>query len=370
MIDTSIPDFPSGRRGNVTPPSWHRQTRASRPHEPAKICVVSSIPAGLAVGPAGHRYRRLVPSGDAEGTGGSTVGDEALDELVHRADLDALISLVDDRTAAGDWIGLRRARDRARAAVSTGRQLWPVATLAEYRLALLAPSDWAAPMIAEDAGLFTVGPLTEVVAQEHTWSELAPFLPGGPRSAVVAHERVLRGETIAGSTDDLPPVLEMPFEIAAWEPAYALANYSDNGVEAPAPPLPTLAHGRRFERPVGWRPAVVDDEPAELAVRQLVEAWTVDSNGRADMIAVEGSAVEAVMALGVGSGTIAEIALADALAWMAWAGASGGAHGRRRGAALGRFGALWTLATLLDVIDDWPLPLTELGELAGDVRWF
>ena len=244
------------------------------------------------------------------GPAAARVGDEALDELVHRADLDALIRLVDDRTAAGDWSGLRRARDRARAAVSTGRQLWPVATLAEYRLALLAPPDWAAPMIAEDAGLFTVGPLTEVIAQDHTWSELAPFLPGGPRSAVVAHERVLRGETIdEESTGDLPTVLEMPFEIAAWEPAYALANYSDNGVEAPAPPLPTLAHGRRFERPIGWRPAVVDDEPADLAVRQLVEAWTVDSNGRADMTAIDGTADEAVTALGVGSGTIAEIAL-------------------------------------------------------------
>ena len=67
--------------------------------------------------------------------------DETLDELVHRADLDSLIRLVDDRTAARDWDGLRRARDRARSAVNTGRQLWPVATLAEYRLALLAPAD-------------------------------------------------------------------------------------------------------------------------------------------------------------------------------------------------------------------------------------
>jgi hypothetical protein len=311
-----------------------------------------------------------VPSGD-EGFGGESAGDEVLDELVHRADLDALIRLVDDRTAAGDWAGLRRTRDRARAAVATGRQLWPVATLAEYRLSLFAPADWAAAMIAEDAGLFTVGPLTEVIAQHHAWSELGPLLPGGPRSAVVAHERALRGEAIdETSTDALPPVLEMPFEVAAWEPGYSLATYSNNGVEAPSPPLPTIADGRRFDRPTGFRPAVVDDEPAELAVGQLVEAWTVDSNGRADVIAVEGTAVEAITALGVGSGTIVKIALADALAWMGWAGASGGAHGRRRGAALGRFGALWALATLLDVVDDWPLPLAELGELAGELRWF
>ena len=65
-----------------------------------------------------------------------------------------------------------------------------------------------------------------------------------------------------------------------------------------------------------------------------------------------------------------EIALGDALAWLAWAGASGGAHGRRRGSAVGRFGALWTLAALLDLVDDWPVPLDELGEIASELRWF
>ena len=55
---------------------------------------------------------------------------------------------------------------------------------------------------------------------------------------------------------------------------------------------------------------------------------------------------------------------------MAWAGASGGAHGRRRGAAAaGRFGALWLVAVLGDALDDWPLPLDELGAIAGELRW-
>jgi hypothetical protein len=57
------------------------------------------------------------------------------------------------------------------------------------------------------------------------------------------------------------------------------------------------------------------------------------------------------------------------MAWMAWAGASGGAHGRRRGAAAGRFGALWLVAALGDALDDWPIPLDELGAIAGDLRW-
>ena len=41
------------------------------------------------------------------------MSDDALDGLIQRADLDALVRLVDDRTAAGDWDGLRTARDRA-----------------------------------------------------------------------------------------------------------------------------------------------------------------------------------------------------------------------------------------------------------------
>ena len=57
--------------------------------------------------------------------------------------------------------------------------------------------------------------------------------------------------------------------------------------------------------------------------------------------------------------------LAEALAWLAWAGASGGAHGRRRGAALGRFGALWVLAAVLDLTDEWPVPLDVLGDRAA-----
>jgi len=76
--------------------------------------------------------------------------DDHLDELVHRADVDALIRLVDDRTAAHDWAGLLRARDRSRFAVATGRQLLPVATLAEYRIALVAPVDWAVQTIADE----------------------------------------------------------------------------------------------------------------------------------------------------------------------------------------------------------------------------
>jgi hypothetical protein len=294
--------------------------------------------------------------------------DEVLAGLIHRADLDGLVRLVDDCCASRDWARLRRLRDEARHALGTGRQLWPAATLAEYRLALLAPASWAAGVLDEGSGRFTLGPLTEVVAQQHTWAELAPLLEPGPRAAIVAHERALRGERIDPTTTAaLPDVLDLPYEVAAWEPAYALATYADDGGEFPAPAAPGALGDVALP---ATAPPPLDDDAVELAVRQLVEAWTTTSNGRADVAAVEGDAAGAVRALGVARARWVPLTAADAVAWMAWAGASGGAHGRRRGAAAGRFGALWVLGALADQLDDWPVPLGELGEIAGELRWW
>jgi hypothetical protein len=296
------------------------------------------------------------------------VTDEVLDELIHRADLDGLVRLVDDCTAASDWARLRRLRDRARHALGTGRQLWPAATLAEYRLALHAPPEWAAGVLDEDSGRFTIGPLTEVVAQHHTWVDLAPHLDPAPRAAFVAHERVLRGEGIdAASVAALPNALDLPFALASWEPAYALATYHDSGAEFPAPPLPDSFVDVDV---AGGRGARLDDDAVELAVRQLVEPWTVSSNGHAELAAVEGDVAFALHELGVPRARLAHLAPSGAIAWLAWAGASGGAHGRRRGAAGGRFGAMWLLAALGDVLDDWPLSLADLGAIAGELSWW
>ena len=164
--------------------------------------------------------------------------DDELDELVARADLDALVRLVDARTESRDWAGLLRCRDRARAAVATGRQLWPVATLAEYRLVLHGSTDWAARVLDEESGRFSIGPLTEVAAQRHRWAELRTYLRPGPVSAMVAHECAVRG---AGPTEDdellaqCPNPLEIPYVLSPWEPAYPTATYSDDGIDAPAP---------------------------------------------------------------------------------------------------------------------------------------
>ena len=163
---------------------------------------------------------------------------------------------------------------------------------------------------------------------------------------------------------DLPAVLDLPLELQDWEPDYPLATYTDVGAEFPMPDLPD-----------DWTdvdpvPSEMLDDEVDLAVRQLVEPWLTGSNGHADVVCVEGGVAEALGALGLRRARVVELDPAAALAWLAWAGASGGAHGRRRGAAAGRFGAWWTLAALGDLIDDWPVAPEELGQLAAELRWY
>jgi hypothetical protein len=294
------------------------------------------------------------------------VADTDLDALIHRGDLDGLVRMIDDRCNAHDWAGVLRVRDRSRQAVETGRQLWPVATLAEYRLALHADTEYVAAVLDESDGLsgrFTIGPLTEVAAQHHSWGDLVDHLDHGPRATFVAHERAIRGEPI--ETVDLAPVLDIPTTLQAWEPEYALAGYSDGGAEFPMPDLPD------DWREVATRSgAEVLDDDVDLAARQLVEPWLTESNGRAESICVVGDVGDALGALGVRRARACDLEPGEAIAWLAWAGASGGAHGRRRGAAAGRFGAWWFLAALGDLLDDWPLDPDELGNLAAEFDWY
>lgn len=294
--------------------------------------------------------------------------DDELDALIHAVDLDGLVLLIDRRCIDSDWAGVRRLRDRCAAATrETGRQLWPAATLAEYRLALLAPAEWAATVLDGDAGRFTIGPLSEVAAVHHTWAELAPHLPQVPVALFTAHERALRGEVLDPATlADLPPVLDIPAALQPWEPIYPVSTYSATGAEHPEPP----STGTPVDVTAGDHPHVVDDDGTELAVRQLVDTWTSSSTGRAEVVCVEGDHLDALGALGVRSARITPIVADEALAWIAWAGASGGAQGRRRGMAIGRFSMWWLLGALGDLHDDWPPTNDEVTELLEALRWF
>ena len=289
-------------------------------------------------------------------------------ELVDRGDLDELLRRIDQLCDDRDWNGLLDLRDRCRAAFARGRQLWPAAAHAEYRVALQAPGKWAASVV-DGGGPFSLGPLTEVAASTHTWEELAPFLPPSPEAALVAHERVVRGEDLtAVATGVDAAVLDLPLRLEAWEPAYPLATYKPYTVEFEdvQPPV-----GRWAEEDVPGAEGVtaVEDPDAVHALVELVTPWTTQSNGQAAAVAVAGDAMAAIGAVsGAARVRVVELAPAEALALLAWAGASGGAHGRRRGMASGRFAAWWTVAALAGELDAWP-------ELAGTgalhrLRWF
>ena len=283
--------------------------------------------------------------------------------LIDRADLDGLIRLVDNFCDSRDWDALADLRDACRAATQSGRQVWPASTLAEYRLALLAPAEHAVEML-DDPGRFTIGPLTEVIAQHHTWEELSDLLDDGPQAAFVAHERAIRGEVIDDGVFDggVFDVLDIPVALADWEPDYALAVYRDNdGVfDSPLPPSTEAV------RAMDGTPVAVTDTVRD-AFAQLVAPWTESSNGRLAIVAVEGDERAALGALGVTSPRLGSMTGADAIRWLAWAGASGGAYGRRRGNAIGRFNAWWTVAALAAL--QWPPTDADMLGALDALRW-
>jgi hypothetical protein len=291
--------------------------------------------------------------------------DDPLPVAVERGDLDELVRLVDGLCASREWDRVMELRDRCVQAIERGRQLWPVAAHAEYRLALEAPGRWAARVLVEGAGRFAPGPLPEVAASTHEWEDLAPHAPPGPLAVVTAHERVVRGEDLTGHSLPGPAVLDLPLRLAEWEPAYDVAHYRPDGADFPGPPPRAL---NRVEVPP--RAPAGRQDPATAALVDAVRAWTEGSEGRAEAIAVRGDALAAIAALGRDRVRIAELEPAAALRMLGWAGASGGAHARRPGAAAGRFAAWWAGAAMTRLLERWPVDAAELGEALARLRWY
>jgi hypothetical protein len=290
---------------------------------------------------------------------------ESIPTAVERGDVDDLVRLVDSLCATREWDSVVELRDRCVQALERGRQLWPVAAHAEYRLALEAPGRYAAAVLVEGAGRFAPGPLPEVAASTHEWAELAPHALPGPPAALAAHERVVRGEDLTGEEFPGPPVLELPHRLAAWEPQYFLAHYRSDGADFPGPQPPELGLLERLPAPgAGARDA------ATTALVDAVRAWTEGSEGRVEAIAVDGDARVAIASLGRDRARVAELDPADAVRALAWAGASGGAHARRPGAAAGRFAAWWAAAALTGLIERWPVDAAELGDALAALRWY
>jgi hypothetical protein len=290
---------------------------------------------------------------------------EQLAGLVELGDPAALLRAVDGLCAARDWRGLVALRALLEEAIERGRPLWPVRTWVEYRLALEAPGREAAAVLRPGAARFALGPLTEVAAATHPWRELAPHLDSQAIAGTLAQERVLRGEDLRGDARAAPDVLELPLALAPWEPAYPLPTYRPDKLVPPDPPplpaprpvVPGDAAARELDRPEVVR-----------ALLDLVEVWTSQSEGRARAVVVQGGPADALARLEVDEPRLAALAPAQALAWMAWAAASGGVHGGRRGAALGRFDAWWAAATLAGL--GWPAEPGLLGRAVERLRWW
>jgi hypothetical protein len=267
---------------------------------------------------------------------------KAVLDAVDLADTDTLVRSIDGFCASRDWSELLTLRLHCQAAVERGKQLWAVDEHVRYRLALEGPADLAADAVAEGPARWTLGPLTEVVAQRHTWAELEPHLPPGPERVFVAHERAIRGEEIDPLAVD-PMILEIPVALADWEPLYPVAEYKADRAEFPSPSV----SGLRPVVPV--HTARLESDPGIEALAGVVKPWIEQSTGRADVVVVDGDLEAALGALGVPSPAATELDLSSALAWLGWAAASGAAHGRRRGAASGRFETWWALAVIADM---------------------
>jgi hypothetical protein len=287
---------------------------------------------------------------------------EAVVEAIGRADLDGLVRLVDALCREADWEGVVFLRDRSRAALERGLQLWPAAEYAEYRLALEAPGSFAGPLVVEGAGRFSLGPLWEVAASSHAWEEVGGHIPAGPARSLAAHERVLRGDDLEADGTVDRGVLDLPLVLQPWEPRYRVAVFHAAKADFPSPARPPLR-----PRVLPAAGAAVQDEESVEALLSLCRPWAEQSNGRVEAVVVEGGAAEAVAALGHAQVLACQIDGGEALAWMAWAGASGGAYARRRGGAAGRLAAWWATATVAGV--DWPAAPGRLGEVVARMSW-
>lgn len=315
--------------------------------------------------------------------------DPVLRALLDDGDLDALVREVGNRTTDADWEGLGRLIVRSVAAHDRGRQLWPAATHASHCLVLLGPAEWAVRAMLDGSTSLGLGPLTEVIAQGHSFAELAPQLAGTGTAAqfVVAHECGIRAahavadgakntvaeEIHAGLEHVADPFGHDPIP-ASWEPLYPLATYDTWKVETPPPRPATILRTDIVTTTIDraeltGRDRTDDALAGSDALRAALGAW--EDGGSVKAVGVDGSAAEAVAMLCPPDSTaeVSLISAADALAILAYAAALGGPQGRRRGIATGRFDALWTLAELLGVADEWPIHLDELGQGAAELDW-
>jgi hypothetical protein len=287
-----------------------------------------------------------------------------LEDLIEGADLNGLLRAVDGLCSARAWDDLVELADRCEQAVERGKQLWPIAAHIDHRLALEAPGPYAGEVVGSDLGRFALGPLTEVAASTHEWADLVPYIEADTDAAYVAQERVLRGENLEREQRAHPQLLNLPLALQPWEPTYSLATYRADVVEVAEPWTP-----RAPMETVDPEPATPHSDPElEDTLIEVVQPWVSESSGAARAVIVEGDAVGAVSNLTFERVHIGVLDPAEAIQRVAWAAASGGAHGRRRGAAFGRFMAFYLIGVLGDL--GWPAAPDAIGATAARFKWY
>ncbi len=289
---------------------------------------------------------------------------EQLLEFIEAGDLNALLRAIDGLASRNEWDEMLELADRCDDAIERGKQMWPIIGHIDYRIALEAPGEYAAGVLESELSRFLLGPLTEVAASTHSWDQLAPHLTSPQAAAYVAQERVLRGEVLTGDERAHPEVLELPLALMEWEPTYALASYRSDHVEVAEPWEPRAALADVKPQPAPEAP----DEEVVNVLLDLVTPWTTESNGAARAVVVEGDAGAAAAHLAFSSMRMGPLEREEALAHIAWAAASGGAHGRRRGAAFGRFSSWYTCSVLCGF--EWPVSPADLSQAASRLNWF
>jgi len=289
---------------------------------------------------------------------------DTLGELIEAGDLNGLLRAIDGLVAQRGWDEMLDLADRCDDAIERGKQMWPIIAHIDYRIALQAPGDYAANVLESELSRFLLGPLTEVTASTHRWEELAPHLGTPQAAAYVAQERVLRGENLIGDERSHPEILELPLELLGWEPTYALATYRSDHVEVAEPWEPRASLSDAEVAPA----TEMQDEEIENVLLDLVSPWVNESNGAARAVMVSGDAVGAASHLAFSALRTGPLDRAEAMQRLAWGAASGGAHGRRRGAAYGRFAAWYTISVLCGY--DWPVASDDLQETSARLNWF
>ncbi len=277
---------------------------------------------------------------------------------------DRRVARIDTLVSQGDWDGLERLRQQCKSQTPTIAMPVSPAALCDYHLVLGAPASGAARVLNDPAQESPLGPLPEVAACRHTWASLGPLLRGV--AAEFAGERAIRGDTIVPSSHRGDGDAGVPFLLQPWEPSYQLADYRQYDTRFPAPAGPAWTSSPQLPPPgeaIG-DPHVVD------AFGELMRGWRSGDAGRPTIVTVEGDHLHAIAALGHIRVGLAPIPFAEALRWLAWAGASGGRTGNRRGASTGRTLAWMAVASLAGVSEDWPIEPGELGEIGAGLHWF